>query len=603
MTPDLEIGLLKPALIILTAAAVVIPLFHRLRLSPVLGFMVTGMVVGPFGPGRFAGQFPLIGAVTIAGPETIAPIGELGVSMLMFLIGLELSFERLRLMRRLVFGLGSLQYALSALAIIAAMLVANAPPGAAVVAGLALAMSSTAVVVQVLSLEKRLGEPIGRVSLAILLFQDIAAVPVLFAVSVLGAADAIHSHTALAWTVGQAILVVLGLIAGGRLVLRPLFRGVARTDSPELFVAACLLVILATSLVAAAAALPMELGALIAGLLLAETEYRRQIEVTIEPLKGLLLGVFLVSVGMSLDPAQIITDAARLFGASLTLVVCKLAIVAALARLFGLSWPIGLRAGLLLGPGGEFGFVILGLGRITHLVDRGDADVLLTVTALTMACIPLLSALGERIVRRTAGAGLDNAGLLAAITADAAPRVILAGFGRVGETVAAMLAVHRIPYVAVDSDPDRVAEQRERDQPIIWGDISRVELLHRLHIETAPALVVTMNDAAAADRLVAAARGERADLLIVARARDARHAAHLYAVGATDAVPETIEASLQLSEAVLIDLGIPMGPVIATIHEKRDAMRAEIRAMAPGAAVRPLGRLRLSDRPARPGQN
>jgi CPA2 family monovalent cation:H+ antiporter-2 len=598
MTPDLEIGLLKPALIILTAAAVVIPLFHRLRLSPVLGFMVTGMVVGPFGPARFADQFPWLGVVTIAQPETIAPIGELGVSMLMFLIGLELSFERLRLMRRLVFGLGSLQYVLSALAVMAAMLAVTTAPGAAAVSGLALAMSSTAVVVQVLSQERRLGEPIGRVSLAVLLFQDIAAVPVLFAVSVLGAADAVHSPT-LVWTVGQAVLVVLGLIAGGRLVLRPLFRGVARTDSPELFVAACLLVILATSLVAAAAALPMELGALIAGLLLAETEYRRQIEVTIEPLKGLLLGVFLVSVGMSLDPARIVTDAVRLFGASLMLVVCKLVIVAALARLFGLSWPIGLRAGLLLGPGGEFGFVILGLARATHLVDQGDADVLLTVTALTMACIPLLSALAAQIERRT-GARPDNAELLTAMTEDALPRVILAGFGRVGETVAAMLDVHRILYVAVDSDPDRVAEQRALGRPIIWGDIGRVEMLRRLHIETAPALVVTMNDTAAADRLVMAARGERADLLIVARARDARHAAHLYAVGATDAVPETIEASLQLSEAVLIDLGIAMGPVIATIHEKRDAMRAEIRAMAPGAAVRPLGRRRLSDRLARP---
>jgi monovalent cation:H+ antiporter-2, CPA2 family len=390
----------------------------------------------------------------------------------------------------------------------------------------------------------------------------------------------------------------LGIIAAGRLVLRPLFRGVARTDSPELFVAACLLVILATSLAAAAAALPMELGALIAGLLLAETEYRRQIEVVIEPLKGLLLGVFLISVGMSLDPGRMITDAPRLLGSSLLLVVCKLVIVAALARWFGRPWQTGLRVGLLLGPGGEFGFVILGLARATHLMDRSVADFLLTVVALTMACIPLLSVLGDWIVRRSAGAGFDDAGPLAAMP-DTSPRVILAGFGRVGETVAAMLEVHRVPYVAVDSDPDRVAEQRDLGRPVIWGDISRAELLRRLHIETAPALVVTMNDPRASDRLVAAARAEREDLLIVVRARDARHAAHLYAVGATDAVPETIEASLQLSEAVLIDLGIPMGPVIATIHEKRDEMRAQIRAMTPGAAVRPLGRRRLSDHVAR----
>ena len=600
MTPDLGAGpLLKPALIILAAGAVVIPLFHRLRVSPVLGFMLVGMMVGPFGLARLTDRLPLTGAVTIARPETIAPIGEWGISMLMFMIGLELSLERLRVMRRLVFGLGSLQFGLCALAIMAVAVAQDVPPGAAAVAGLALSMSSTAVVVQVLSYEKRLGGTVGRAGLAMLLFQDIAAVPVLFAISVLGADQAHNNAVAFAWTIGQAILVVLGLIAGGRLVLRPLFRGVARTDSAELFVAACLLVILATSLATASAGLPMELGGLIAGLLLAETEYRRQIEVTIEPFKGLLLGVFLVYVGASLDLGHIIADAPRVLGSSVLLLVGKLAITACLARVFGLRWLVGLQAGLLLGPGGEFGFVILGLARSERLLGQSVTDFLLILTALTMACIPLLSALGNRIARRAAGQRSVDPEWLAAMPADASPRVVLAGFGRVGETVAAMLDVHRIPYIAVDNDPDRVAAQRKIGRPIVWGDISRIELLRRLHIETARALVVTMNDHTASDRLVAAARAERADLLIVVRAHDARHAAHLYALGATDAVPETIEASLQLSEAVLIDLGIPMGPVIATIHEKRDEMQAQIRSMAPGAAVRPLGRRRLSDHAAR----
>jgi monovalent cation:H+ antiporter-2, CPA2 family len=599
MTPDVGTGLLKPALIILAAAAVVIPLFHRLRVSPVLGFMLVGMLVGPFGLAGLADRLPPIGAVTIARPETIAPIGEWGISMLMFMIGLELSLERLRVMRRLVFGLGALQFGLCALAVTMAALARDAPIGAAAVAGLALSMSSTAVVVQVLSYEKRLGGTVGRTSLAMLLFQDIVAVPVLFAISVPGADPARDNGAAFAWAIGQGIVVVLSLIAGGKVLLRPLFRSVARTDSPELFVAACLLVILATSLATASAGLPMELGALIAGLLLAETEYRRQIEVTIEPFKGLLLGVFLTYVGMSLDLGHIIHDAPRLLGSFALLLVTKLAIIAALVRLFGLPWLVGLQAGLLLGPGGEFGFVILGLARAEHLLDQTTADLLLILTASTMACIPLLSTLGNRIARRAAGAGSLDSELLAAMPADGSPRVILAGFGRVGETVAAMLEVHRIPYVAVDTDPDRVAALRKLGRPIIWGDISRIELLRRVYIETARALIVTMNDHAASDRLVVAARAERADLLIVARARDARHAAHLYAVGATDAVPETIEASLQLSEAVLLDLGIPMGPVIATIHEKRDEFQAQIRSMAPGAAVRPLGRQRLSDHAAR----
>jgi CPA2 family monovalent cation:H+ antiporter-2 len=556
--------------------------------------MLVGIAVGPFGFAQLADQLPLLSTITLNQPETIEPIAELGISMLMFMIGLELSLERLRVMRRLVFGFGLLQFVLCAVAIAVIAYALGAPPGVAAVAGTALSMSSTAVVVQVLAQEKRLGGPVGRASLGVLLFQDIAAVPVLFGISVLGA-NAPTANVAFAWTIGQAVAVVLGLIIAGRVVLRPLFRGVARTGSPELFVAACLLVILATGLATAAVALPMELGSLIAGLLLAETEFRRQIEVTIEPFKGLLVGVFLISVGMNLDLADIVADAPRLVAASMVLVAVKLAIIACLALALGLRWMTGLQAGLLLGPGGEFGFVILALARTEGLISAETTRFPLVLVAVTMACIPLLSDLGRRIARRvTAPPALESA-LQAEMPEDGTPRVIIAGFGRVGETVASLLEVHRVPYVAVDRDPDRVAAQHKLRRPVYWGDITQRELLHRLHIDTARAVVVTMSDHAAGDRLVAAARAERDDLMIIVRARDARHAAHLYAIGATDAVPETIEASLQLSEAVLIDLGVPMGPVIATIHEKRAEIQAQIKAIAPEAEIRPLGRRRLRD--------
>jgi CPA2 family monovalent cation:H+ antiporter-2 len=592
MEPQFDPGLFKPALIILAAAAVVIPLFHRLRLSPVLGFMLVGVAVGPFGLAILADRLPLLRAVTLSRPEAIAPIAELGISMLMFMIGLELSLARLRVMRHLVFGLGLLQFALCALAIAAIAHALGATIEVAAVAGAGLSMSSTAVVLQVLSGEKRLNGPLGRAALAVLLFRDIAAVPVLFVISLLSADTA---GGAFAWTIGQAVAVVLGLIAAGRLVLRPLFRGVARTGSPELFVAACLLVILATGLATAAVHLPMELGSLIAGLLLAETEFRRQIEVTIEPFKGLLVGVFLISVGMSLDLGHIVADAPRLLAAGAVLVAIKLALIAGLARGFGLRWATGMQAGLLLGAGGEFGFVIFGLARTEHLIAPDAARFPLLLVAVTMACIPLFSSLGRAIARRAPAAPAADLARLTALPPDATPRVIIAGFGRVGETVASLLEVHGVPYVAVDNDPDRVAAVRDKGRPVSWGDITRVELLQRLHIDTARALVVTMSNHAASDSLVALARAQRGDLLIVVRARDAGHAAHLYAIGATDAVPETIEASLQLSEAVLVDLGIPMGPVIATIHEKRAEMQALIRTMAPGAAVRSLGRRRLRD--------
>jgi monovalent cation:H+ antiporter-2, CPA2 family len=574
----------------------VIPLFHRLRLSPVLGFMLVGVAVGPFGLAMLADRVPLLGAITLNRPETIAPIAELGISMMMFMIGLELSLERLRVMRRLVFGFGVLQFVLCAVAIAVIAYAFGAPPLLAVVAGPALSMSSTAVVVQVLSQEKRLGGPVGRASLGVLLLQDIAAVPVLFAISVFGAGGGART-----WALIQAVVVVLGLIAAGRLVLRPLFRGVARTGSPELFVAACLLVILATGLATAMVGLPMELGSLIAGLLLAETEFRRQIEVTIDPFKGLLLGVFLISVGMSLDLADIAADASRVILGGVVLVALKLAIVACLARAFGVPWLTGLQAGLLLGPGGEFGFVILNLAHAEGLIGADVVRFPVVIAAATMACIPLLSALGRRMAWRAPVARAVDPALLLPQLDDAASRVIIAGFGRVGETVASLLERHSVAYVAVDSDADRIAAQRKVRRSVYWGDITQAELLHRLHLETARALVVTMGDHAASDRLVATARAARPDLLIVVRARDARHAAHLYAIGATDAVPETIEASLQLSEAVLVEIGVPMGPVIAAIHERRAELQAEIKAMAPQAEVRARGRRRLRDTLPRAG--
>jgi K+:H+ antiporter len=585
----------KVALVVLGSAAVVVPMFHRLRLSPVLGFILVGITVGPFGFSMFSGRFPWLAAVTINSAEAIEPVASLGVALLLFMIGLELSFERLWLMRRMVFGLGAAQVAACAAVLTGAALWLHHPARSAIVIGLALAMSSTAVVLQVLSEEKRVNSTPGRTSFAVLLFQDLAVVPVLFALGALAPHSQASGVVGLALAIGQALLTVAGIVTLGRLVLRPLFRAVARTRSPESFVAACLLVVIATSLATAAAGLSMALGALIGGLLLASTEYRRQVEVTIEPFKGLLVGVFLISIGMSLDLRVVAAHPGLVLGGACGLVLLKLALTAGLARAFGVPWAAGLQTGLLLGPGGEFSFVIVTVAVSQALLGPEAAEPVLLVAALTMAIIPLLSLLGRSLVPRLIPPRTPDSALLVPASYDAAPRVIVAGFGRVGQTVAAMLEVHKLPYVAVDGDADRVAQQRARGKPVYYGDITQSGLLDRLHLETARALVVTLDDPGAADAVVAYSRAERQDLLIVARARDAGHAAHLYRTGASDAVPETVEASLQLSEAVLIDLGVAMGPVIASIHEKRAELQAGIRAMAPGAEVRTLGRRRLRD--------
>ena len=574
--PEVHAGSYKEAILFLVTAGIVVPVFHRLRISPVLGFIGAGALLGPFGLGRLAESHHWVALFTIGNRTEISHLAEFGVIFLMFMIGVELSWERLRTLRRLVFGLGSIQVFCSTLVIGAILYGLKVPLAGAVITGIALALSSTAVVLPVLAEQKRLNAPSGRASFAVLLFQDLAVAPVLFAVAVLGRSDGADMGTALALALGQAAIALVLIVVAGRLALRPLFHLVARTKSTELFMAACLLVIVATALTAAASGLSMTLGAFVAGLLLAETEYRRAIEATIDPFKGLLLGVFFVSVGMNLDPAQLLAAPGAILGLSLALIVIKGAVILMAAPVLKISRLVALEAALLLGPGGEFAFVIIGGALAGGLVPEEVGGAALIVTTVTMIAIPALAAIGRRYVGRAAGKQVGRA------RAEPPPdkqqnRVIVAGYGRVGRQVGEMLARHKIPYIALDSDAARVAELRRLGNPVYFGDSANTELLRRCDIATARALVVTLDNPRAVEAVVSAARAERPDLTIVARARDARHASALYELGVDDAVPETIEASLQLSEAVLVDVGVPMGLVIASIHERRDEYRAMLK--------------------------
>ncbi|WP_407528136.1 cation:proton antiporter domain-containing protein [Methylobacterium oryzisoli] len=563
----------KEAILFLATAGVVVPLFLRLRISPVLGFIGAGALLGPSGLGRLTDSFPWLANVTIGSRTEIAHLAELGVIFLMFMIGVELSWERLRILRRLVFGLGSLQVLVSGAVLGGVLLLLGVAPLAAALVGLALALSSTAIVIPVLAEQKRLNTPAGRASFAVLLFQDLAVAPVLFAIAVLGRKDG-DAVGGLALALGQAAVAVAIIVVAGRLGLRPLFQLVARTRSPELFMAACLLVIVATALVAAASGLSMTLGAFVAGLLLAETEYRRAIEATIDPFKGLLLGVFFVSVGMNLDPAQLLSTPATILGLALAVIALKGGVILAVAAALRLPRAVAVEAALLLGAGGEFAFVLIGSALAASLVPEDLGQAALIVTTVTMVMIPGLAGLARRLGRRfdrTAGAQQSAAEPL---PETARGRVIIAGYGRVGRLVGEMLDRHKVPYIALDMDAARVADQRRQGRPVYFGDSANTELLRRCGIATARALVVTLDTPRLVEAVVAAGRAERPDLTIVARARDARHATALYDMGVDDAVPETIEASLQLSEAVLVDVGVPMGLVIASIHERRDEFRA-----------------------------
>lgn len=588
-----DVAYLKETLIVLTAAGVVIPVFARLRMSPVLGFIAVGMLVGPFVLGALAREHPWLAAIAIADRAAIAPIAEFGIVLLMFMIGLELSFERLRLMGRLVFGLGAAHMAISAALVAAVAMSFGRALETGVVLGLALAMSSTAVVVQTLSEQKRLNTPAGRVSFGVLLFQDIAVVPILFVVGVLGGrGEPAGAWGELALGLAQGAAAVAAIVVLGRLVLRPALRLVAGARSPDSFIAACLLVIIGAGLASTLAGLSAALGGLVAGILMAETEYRRQVEVAIEPFKGLLLGVFLISVGMSIDLALLARAPLAVLAACAALVVGKTAVALILAAPFRVNRAVALRAGALLGPGGEFGFVILGAALTSGLVAQADADLALLAAALTMAAIPLIAQLGDWGSDRLARRAPQALSQMPDLPPDAPPPgVVLAGYGRVGQLIAQLLDAHGVAYLAIDSSPDLVAEARAAGKPVAFGDAANHLLLHGCRLDQTRALIVTL-DGGPVEDIVRAARAERAELRIVARARDARQAAALLRAGANVAVPETLEASLLLAEEALGELGLPMPMIAQSLDAAREGLLAQVRAMAQEAPVPPARRRR-----------
>lgn len=579
MAAPADIGSYKEVILFLATAGIVVPLFSRMRISPVLGFIGAGALLGPYGLGRLTADAPWLSWFTITSSSEVAHLAELGVVFLLFTIGMELSWERLRVLRRLVFGLGAAQVLVSAGALAASGMLLGLPGAAAAIAGIALALSSTAIVVPILAEQKRLNSPTGRASFSMLLFQDLAVAPVLFTIAAVASAGSSGILVSLLVSLAQAAIALALIVIAGRLALRPLFQLVAQTRSPELFMAASFLIVIATALFASTNGLSMALGAFVAGLLLAETEYRRAIEAMVDPFKGLLLGIFFVSVGMSLDVTALLGAPLAILAVALGVIGTKAAIVAGLARLFRLPLRVGVEAGLLLGPAGEFAFVLVGAAVAARLLPEAVAQPILIVTTVTMISIPLLARLARRLSRRLAQAA-------PAIQLPAPPaepdRVIVAGFGRVGQLVADMLTRHGVAYIGIDSNPALVFAQRDAGKPVYYGDSSSPMFLRTCGLESARALVVTLDVPSASQAIVEAVRRWHPDLTIVARARDARHAGELYRLGVTDAVPETIEASLQLSEAVLVDIGIAMGPVIASIHERRDEFRRTFRARADG---------------------
>ena len=535
-----EAAYLVDIIVILTAAVVSALLFQRLKLALVLGYLIAGAVIGPSG----------IGFITEV--ETVRPIAEFGVVFLLFTIGLELPLERLRVLPLTTFALGVAQILVTG--IIAAGLAVGfgLPIQGAIVVGAGLALSSTVFVVQILIDRGQLATRFGRTAFAVLLTQDVAVGPLLVVILALGQ-ESVSLGEALGLAVVKAALALAVILLIGRYVLRHFFRFAAVTRNAEIFAATTLLLVLATALLTQTAGLSMALGGFLAGMMLAETQYRHQVAAEIQPFRGLLLGLFFMTVGMSADLDLTPEAIGVVAGIALALIVGKSVILAGLALAFRLSAAIAIPLGLMLSQGGEFAFVLFGVGVMHGVLPPELANTLIVAVAITLLLTPALAHIGAGFTRRV--------GRFAAVDTDAITddlstltnHIVVGGYGRVGSTIGAQLRAGGIPYIAVDLDPDRVAQARKRGETVIYGDATRPEVLEALHIDRARAMVIALDNPRAATQLAGMLRYVFPELRVLARAHDDDHADELRNVGADLVVPQLIATGERLANSILDD--------------------------------------------------
>jgi CPA2 family monovalent cation:H+ antiporter-2 len=566
---------LKEAILFLSLAGILIPLLQRWRVNQVLGFLAVGTVVGPFGLGLWAGDFPWLAYFTFPRHEGVNALAELGVLFLMFMIGLELSAERLWSLRRWVFGAGIAQVACSAGIIGGIAYLFGNRLEAAVVLGFVLSLSSTAVVMQLMNERHSLGTPLGQAGFSILMLQDLAVVPLLILIGVLTT----EASTGLPMLVGLTLLksagvIVLIYLVGGRLI-RPLFRSFAAQRQPDVFMALTLLTTLAIAGLTEAAGLSTALGALIAGQLLAETEFRHEVEVTIEPFKGLLMGLFFMTVGMGIDAREVARSPLWIPLSVIGLFAIKAAVLGIIYRVGGFNWGRAVEGGLLLGQGGEFTFIVVGYAITTRLLDAAVGQFIMLVVGLSMFATPFAAKAGRSI-----GDWWERRHNVQPHLAETAPatdgQVIIAGFGRVGQLLAQILAGQGIRYIAIENNARLVAKLHPQGIPVFFGDAARLDLLRKIHAANARAIVLTMDHPASALHAVKSIRREYPHLPLLVRSQDEKHAQALKAAGATLVIPETLESSLQLSAFVLQAIGIPDGTVTRVIAKERDRYIASL---------------------------
>ncbi len=566
----IQLPFLRETLIFLALAGVLMPVLRRYRVNQILGFLAAGAVLGPYGLLQWAGQLPWLANITFLSIEGIRALGELGVIFLMFSIGLELSAERLWALRRWVFGAGSAQVLVSAALIGAAALWFGNTMQASVVLGLVLALSSTAVVMQLMTDRQMFDQPLGQATFSVLMLQDLAVVPILLLIGVLASGNEVSlpslAGSVLLKSVGAIVLITLL----GRFVIRPLFRSLSEQQQPATFLALTLLSTLGIASLTAYAGLSMALGAFLAGLLLAETEFRHEVEVVIDPFKSLLLGLFFMSVGMQIDLRALLAEPLMIPLSVAGLFLLKGGVLAVVLRIGGHSWGRAIEGGLLMGQGGEFAFIVTGYALASGLFEQELVQFILLVVSLSMFATPLVARAarmaGDALARRAPEMPLHEASPEAL-----SGHVIIVGFGRIGQLLAGVLTAEGVRYVAIENDVSQSTRHHALGEPVYFGDVRRPELLQRVHASRAAAIVLTMNHPESAVQAAAAISRAFPGIPLLARAHDEAHARELRSAGASMVMPEALEAALQLSAFVLHASGIEGERAERAISSERES--------------------------------
>ena len=546
-----------PDLVILLAAAVLIVAgFRALKLSPVLGYLVAGAVIGPSGLGW------------VKALDVPSAIGELGIVFLLFMIGLDLSWDRLKAMRGQVFGLGTTQVLLSGAVFMGLAYGAGLTLSTALIVGGGLALSSTAIVLEVLRERRELASQTGRLSFAILILQDLAVLPLLVLVPLMAQRHGSLMETLITSTL-RAMVALAIIIIVGRLLLRPLFRLIARLDIHELFVAAIFLVVLGLSWATETAGLSMALGAFIAGLLIAETEFQHQVEADVKPYKALLMGLFFMTVGMKTNLGFIVQYENEILLMAAGIIAIKSLVLFGLLRLSGYGKRTSGHTALLLAQGGEFAFILFGLAASLGIIEGEIAQKLLLAITLTMAATPLLDTLGMQFEKRWWKRVQRNPALIVEEARDLNGHVVFAGYGRMARIIADHLTQENIKFAALDIDPREVSAGRMRHHPVYYGDAARPDVLEAIGVSRAVALVITLHNPIAADKLLRTMRSTYPDLPIMVRARDLDHVRALEQLGATKAVPELQVSSMRLLSGLLKVLNRPEEEIQRVMEQMR----------------------------------